>query len=224
MANAIFYAMHVLAVGATAMKPYCEDAAKSRPHASISGFPSAAAEKYRWLDPNESCPRGFISEYDSAKAFLELSSNAARDTQGWQLVQDRPGKYGWIIDGWTGLKDRDTLRFDIQISTHGSISFGYMHTYENAGFVHLFLDQSAPTKSKACVGGRAPTFQPGVPIKVDAYEPDDHHSQINEIIMFPGDRYFSGAAVLRIELQSLSPSETVARGRNRFKVSGLKSC
>ena len=155
--------------------------------------------------------------------------------ENWALVQDRPGKYGWVIKSSGGDEEGDTIRFNIELSEHPMVLMEYMHTYENIGIVSVSIEQEELRQQGGAVAvelvGKAGVVERGGfdltrngSLVIDAYEPEMRHSMSTDFEIIPVG-FAKGPAVLRVRLLRLRADELAMRGgRNRFKIVSVSSC
>jgi hypothetical protein len=194
--------------------------------AGYSESPSADALLFRQkLDPFVSCLNGVLSLFDSRALFgLPDRTELLGD---WALVEDRPGKFGWVIQQDIHDSSRATIVFNVKLSSRPHISIEYMHTYDkNAGSVQVYLLQDGLPAFEPNAG-RAPSSPiennhmfPGSSCIVDAYKPHMQYSSITEFNIMPYN-YKPGWASLHL---TLVDSRNSKRAGTRFKLHGVQSC
>lgn len=196
---------------------------------SVAGYnesPSADAILLRQkLDPLASCLDGVLSLFDSRALFGLLDRTELLGD--WALVEDRPGKFGWIIQQENYNLSRATIVFKIKMSSRPYISIEYMHTYDkNAGSVQVYLLQDGLPAFKANSEGiTSPNvgnkhLSPGSSCLIDAYKPHMQYSSITELNIVPKN-YKPGWAFLYLTLVN---SHNSRRAGTRFKLHGVQSC
>lgn len=188
--------------------------------------PSGPAVSLRQkLDPWAYCPNGPLSLFDSRLLFG--LSDLTESLGDWALIEDRPGKFGWVIHQENYDESRATIVFNVSLSSHPHISIEYMHTYDkNAGSVQVTLIQEGVwTSGLSSRTIPLPVIEnniltPGSSNVVDAYKPQMQYSSTTEFNISPA-QYKPGWALLRLALVN---SRNSKRTGTRFKLLGLQSC
>jgi len=180
LAQTMFFFIQAVATGAKAMSPVCKVSSNSILHTPSEKVKIA---REHGTDPASSlfCSRT-LSDHDSTRAYHKLQkqlheriNNNAGGSDGvslsgiWNLLEDRPGKYGWIAEPSTEprkqTRGQDIVMFPVQLSHSGFITFEYMHSYENAGKVLLSLTQASHEEDSPgsihCEGTNLPLLSPG---------------------------------------------------------------
>jgi hypothetical protein len=118
--------------------------------------PSPQAKAFRaTMNPFATCPHGSLAYYDSDELFemgLDVNHMGRNEQSHWDIVQDRPSKFGFIIEkssddssggGGGGVEnnDSDSLRFNLTFSETPFVTLEYMHSYENAGKILISIEQ-----------------------------------------------------------------------------------
>jgi len=119
--------------------------------------PRWADQVKRYYDPRADCPDGPLTYHDAETIYVSPwrpdqlalnSTNAvgfdpASNGSHWHLVEDRIGKFGWVIEKPSGNTVLDTITFPIKYHVPGGrIAVEYLSTYENAGKVSLSFEVS----------------------------------------------------------------------------------
>ena len=122
----------------------------------------------------------------------------------------------------------------MQLSKSGFITFEYMHSFENAGKVALYLTQSTVTSANAvhCDGIRSPQLSScyssslNCSYEVDSYVPEERHALITSVQLYPSSAFVAGQnAELHVKLIKLSNAErSTIGGEGKFKITSVASC
>ena len=109
----------------------------------------------RYYDPRADCPDGPLSYHDAETIYAapwrpgqlavnstnNMNYNPASSLSHWRLVEDRIGKFGWVIEKPSGNPMFDVITFPVKFHVPGGrITVEYLSTYENAGKVSLSFD------------------------------------------------------------------------------------
>jgi len=246
VAETLFYFTTVSAKAASTMKPFCEKNQETFKHA----LPSSSAIRLRpFLDPYKACPEGALVHY-SSKIIAGQNDKAVsllgpdNEASAWRLIEDRPGKWGWILNTATGDPTRDTLNFNLTLGAAPLISIEYMHSYEGVGKVLLTLKQQGGSLLGAQLakplGTASSTVSPGAqgigplesPVIVDAFQPAVRYALYTEFEMSPIG-FVPGPATLQIKLLELTDAEREERRNGKedfvreggkFKLISVRSC
>ena len=191
----------------------------------------------------DTCPGGPRAHYLATNH--SLVGVAAQTGSGWRLLEDRDGRFGWILDVPSGDARHDTVSFPIVFG--GGIkrlTVSYLETYLNAGRVEVSVDQPAELqkawrknvrydRDAAASGAARPgessrnLIPGGTPLVIDAFAANTSrfaaHSMYR-IEIFLADGFAPGPANVSFRLLPEHPNELARRGGNRFKLSSLSSC
>lgn len=244
IAEVVFYSIHLMAESTRLTVPHCQEGKSSDSSLVKSNNDWKQASKFAQAQSPKLNHMAFcgsygpLSEYNSEELYLKhINSEGAKEAidlnmfgdnahSDWKLIQDRPHKYGFIIEKSPSDPSddkRSILRFNIKINLKPRISIEYLHSYENAGKVQVSIEPSSRKSnrsSKSNVVIEDPSkLVPGTSIIIDSYNPSSHYALYTEIAL-SGKGFPKGDAVLEIKLlqQSSSP------GGNRFKLVGVKTC
>jgi len=230
IAETAYYFLAVEVAAATVMMPTC----KERGATFKRALPSASAMRLRSiLDPHSSCPKGPLAQYSSAAIFASGAAVGPNTLSHWAVLQDRPGKFGWILEGASGDYISDTISFNLTLSAENPhVTVGYMHSYEGMGAARFTLTQGPSQEELPAVyspqdfedshfGFEAigPTASP----VVDSFVPEIHNALYTEVSFQPSG-LSAGPAVLHATLLRLSDNELAKRGGDKFKITSVQSC
>lgn len=247
VAETVLYFLSVSVAAGRRMRPVCEKLGATFKHP----MPSAAAMRLRTvLDPFNMCPNGFMTHYDSAALATQDKLSGAEigenELSGWRLKEDRPHKFGWILDSVSGVKSSDTLSFNLTIGPDPHVTIEYMHSYEGVGKVLVTVDQAfeqdggivalpltSGTARSPLISqntGAVPIGPGYPPVIIDAYQPAIHNALLTEFDVRPVG-FRPGQIVLHATLLELTTEEQVERrgahqteAVGKFKITSIRSC
>ena len=239
IAETAFYFVAVEVAAASTMLSTC----KALNMTFKQAMPSAGAMAHRQaLDPNTACPNGPLVYHSSNELFATHAPLSAvgpnSNSSQWALIEDRPDKFGWVLEAPSGDAVADTICFNVTLGAEPHVTLEYMHSYVGVGKVKLTLKQGQngvgnglrvklKPAEPAAVNGATHSGQPIGPgtdsVILDSYQPAFHNALYTEFELHPVGT-IPGPALLCAQLLVLSGEETAERGGGKFKITGVHSC
>jgi len=212
MGEVLYFATRMLSVAVDAQQPLA--CASSKPAAKLTPPDGTtwAAKARRFYDPHVVCPDGVLvfhgakDDFEAKKLGLPLLGEKTQVDDGvssdWKLAEDRPDKFGWVIEKASRNATLNTIMFPVKFHyPGGQISFAYLMTYENAGKVEISLKLDSDQMT-ATVPPLAYTFQKPTKHTLKMADPD-------------GPARLTPGGIKNVTLDSFLPGTKISRYNTR---------